>query len=126
MRTIANVKSVFVAAFLLAVAGLNAAPFTNGNFDLINNHAAIPYGSGSFITPGGTWLTGWTVGGPTGVEVAVCNGPGAGLTPPDGQQWIRNCEKIEFGEKGEKMSPAFESGSVFRAAPATAGPLAGD
>ncbi|MGA2543406.1 MAG: immunoglobulin domain-containing protein [Verrucomicrobiota bacterium] len=81
-------KSVFAVAFLLAGLGLKAGSFTNGSFELINNHAAIPSGSYALLYPGDTWLTGWSVGGPGGGDIGVINGTIGGYNPYDGQQWI--------------------------------------
>jgi uncharacterized repeat protein (TIGR03803 family) len=80
---------VFLDGVILTATGSGLThPFTNGNFNIINNHAAIPTNSGSYITPGQTWLTGWTVGGPSNVQVAVCNGTQTSLTPPDEVGWV--------------------------------------
>lgn len=89
MRIIACVKSVFAAAFLFAEVGLNAAPFTNGSFELINNHTAISPGTGTILYPTNTWLSGWTVGGlANNGDVGVANDPPAFLEAFDGQQFI--------------------------------------
>jgi len=87
MRTIGCVKAVFAAVFLLAGVGLNATPFTNGSFEIFN-HAAIPPNSGVALNLGDTWLTGWTVGGSGGGNLAVVTEPGDGMEAYDGQQLI--------------------------------------
>jgi hypothetical protein len=67
----------------LAVLGL---PFVNGSFESINNHAAIPAGTGAALHIGDTWLTGWTVGGSASDQIGVCNGTQGSFAPYDGQQ----------------------------------------
>ena len=88
MRKIVCVETGFLAALLLPCAGLNAAPFTNGSFEIISNHAAIASNTSPVINPGDTWLAGWTIGGPGGGDISVANGTVNGLNPYDGQQWI--------------------------------------
>jgi hypothetical protein len=63
----------------LAVTGI---PFTNGSFEV----PVIAGGIG--INVGDTWLTGWTVGGPSGDMFVAHGGASAGLTPIDGQQVV--------------------------------------
>jgi hypothetical protein len=76
------------ATSAVATLTVNAGPFTNGSFELINNHAAIAVNNGATLTPGSSWLTGWTVASPVNNDVAVINGTADGLSPYDGQQWV--------------------------------------
>jgi hypothetical protein len=76
------------ATSMVATVTVIAGPFTNGGFENINNHAAIPNNNGAFITNGSTWLTGWTVGGPGTPDIDVDRGSSDGFTAFDGQQWI--------------------------------------
>jgi hypothetical protein len=73
------------ASAILTVIG---NPFFNGSFESINANApVIPYGGGAVYAPGGTWLTSWIAGGPSG-SVGLINGPGDYISPYDGQQWV--------------------------------------
>ncbi len=83
MRTISSVRSVFVAAFLLAGFGSNAAPFTNGSFE-----TPAATSAGVRLYPTNQWLTGWSVGGTGNGDVAVVNGTVGGVAPYDGQQYV--------------------------------------
>jgi hypothetical protein len=86
--TSADTGAVDIALDAVSVSqSMPASGLANGGFEIINNHAAIPYGTGLPINPGDIWLTGWTVGGP-GDDVFVHNGPGGGLNPYDGQQFV--------------------------------------
>jgi hypothetical protein len=80
------------ATSAVANVTVNAAPFTNGSFELINNHAALTAGASVQIYPTNTWLTGWTVGGTGDGDIYVMNGTmediSGGIGPYDGQQWI--------------------------------------
>jgi len=71
---------------------VNAGPFTNGSFELLNNVAALSPGGSAIIAPGNTWLTGWTVSGTNGPDIYVMNATmlniAGGIGPYDGQQWI--------------------------------------
>jgi hypothetical protein len=72
-----------------AVARLtvNAGPFTNGGFELINNHAALPANYPTMITVGSTWLNNWSIGGTSG-HTAVVKGSYFGFSPYEGQQYL--------------------------------------
>ena len=90
--TAGNYSAVFnnlagSATSMVATVTVVAGPLVNGGFESINNHAAIPPGTGSVILPGATWLTGWTVGGP-GYDIFVYDGTAGGFGPVDGQHWI--------------------------------------
>ena len=76
------------ATSAVATVTVNAGPFTNGSFEIINNHSVIPVNNGVTLAPGSTWMTCWTVAGPVNGDVIVDNGNDDGLAPYDGQQWI--------------------------------------
>jgi len=82
VKLIRSVKAVPLAAWA------NEIPFINGSFELIKNHAPLAANTSTSITPGETWLTGWTVAGPGGPSVAVQNGTISGLAPYEGRQWL--------------------------------------
>jgi Cohesin domain/Bacterial Ig domain len=72
----------------VANLGVLSLPFVNGSFETNTNGLVITAGSvGVLLSPGATWMQGWTVGGP-GNDVSVEDGTVDGLSPYDGKQWI--------------------------------------
>ena len=66
-----NYEAIFsngagTATTTVARLTVNAGPFTNGGFELINNHAALPGNYATAISVGSTWLNNWSVGGSAG------------------------------------------------------------
>ena len=87
-----NYKAVFsngagTATTAVATLTVNAGPFTNGGFELINNHTALAGNSATTILPGSTWLNNWSVGGCAG-HTAVAKGSYYGFAPYEGQQFL--------------------------------------
>src|SRR5664279_5350236 len=79
-------------AVLLALAGINAraASITNGSFETTS--VAVPAGSFNLYSPGQTGLTGWTIVGDAGTDVAVVSGTytSVGILFPaeDSSNWL--------------------------------------
>jgi len=83
-------KTVF--ALLIAVAGINARAslITNGSFETTST--PVTAGSFNLYTPGATGLTGWTIVGTTGTNVADVSGTfaqsGISFLAEDGANWL--------------------------------------
>ncbi|MGA2554708.1 MAG: immunoglobulin domain-containing protein [Verrucomicrobiota bacterium] len=87
-----NYKAVFsngagTATTAVATLTVNAGPFTNGGFELINNHAALAGNYATTISVGSTWLNNWSVGGSPG-HTLVAKGTYDGFAPYEGQQFL--------------------------------------
>ncbi len=70
-----------------AALAVNAGPFANGGFELINNHAALPANYATTIPVGSTWLNNWSIGGSAN-HTAVIKGSYLGFSPYEGQQYM--------------------------------------
>jgi hypothetical protein len=80
-------------AIIVALAGVDARAaslITNGSFETTS--PAVPTGSFNVYSPGQTGLTGWTIVGGAGTDIAVVNGTFAqsGISFPaeDGANWV--------------------------------------
>ncbi len=79
-------------AVLIALAGVNApaALITNGSFETTS--VPVPAGSFNLYSPGQTGLTGWTIVGGAGTDVAAVSGTytSAGISFPaeNGSNWL--------------------------------------
>lgn len=75
-------------SILMVGTSANAGPITNGSFE----SPVVPSGSFTSFPVGSALLTGWTVIGPSGTDVAIVSGSfsqsGVSFPAQDGNQWL--------------------------------------
>jgi hypothetical protein len=83
-----TISAIVLVGVLTASAGASAALIANGSFEA----PIVPIGSFTDFAVGSSALTGWSVFGPAGANVAIVNGTfsqnGVTFEAEDGNQWL--------------------------------------
>jgi Protein of unknown function (DUF642) len=104
-------------AILIALAGVNvrADLIANGSFETTS--PVVPAGSFNLYTPGQTGLTGWTIVGGSGTNIAVVNGTftEAGISFPaeSGSNWVDLTGLVSNSSEGVAQTIATNIGDSY-------------
>src|SRR5262249_8622824 len=105
---------VLCVAFLTAPAAVRANLLTNGSFET----PSVPAGNFTLFSPGSVLITGWTVTGPAGTDVAIVSTSfaqnGVSFQAFDGVQWVDLTGLNSNSTEGLSQAGATTVGHIYQ------------